>query len=289
MIGLVKVKMLKGEKGDMGATGDYSGIANKPSINGVTLNGNKTASALGLASASEQQNLIDSVAALGSSVSTAQDDILAINGDIGTINDSLTAISGDISALSAKDAFIVRADYDPVTHAMTNPDKTTAQIYAAVKTNGRPCYLFGSYNNNVYIARCVYSASSAAWFNMCALGDTHSWIYSGSSFIYSDGKVVGTFTPSSGVTLLEGSVAQKNGYVYVNLFIDGTFSSGNTTVGVISGVDIPSIGAGAVVAVGTGTNLVKTGLCTIDSVGNVTIKTEVATYTRASISFVYQK
>ena len=225
---------------------------------------------------------------MGSDVSNVQGDITDINGALGTINDSLTAISGDIAALTAKDAFIVNADYDPVTHALTNPDKTTAEIYAAVKTNGRPCYIFGRYNNNIYIVSCVYSASSVAWFTMCALGVTHSWIYSGSTLIYSDGKAIGSFTPSSGVTLLEGIVTQKGGYVYVNLFIDGAFNSGSTQVGVISGVDIPSIGAGAVVAIGTGTNLVKTGLCSIDSTGNVTIKTEVATYTRVSISFVYQ-
>ena len=45
-----KVVMLKGEPG---ASGDYSGLTNKPQINGLTLNGNKTAAALGLASAAQ--------------------------------------------------------------------------------------------------------------------------------------------------------------------------------------------------------------------------------------------
>ena len=53
MIELVKVIMLKGEKGDAGSSGDYAGLTNKPSINGVTLNGNKTAEDLNLAESSQ--------------------------------------------------------------------------------------------------------------------------------------------------------------------------------------------------------------------------------------------
>lgn len=53
MIELVKVIMLKGEKGDAGSSGDYAGLTNKPSINGVTLNGNKTADDLNLAESSQ--------------------------------------------------------------------------------------------------------------------------------------------------------------------------------------------------------------------------------------------
>lgn len=53
MIELIKVIMLKGEKGDAGSSGDYAGLTNKPSINGVTLNGNKTAEDLNLAESSQ--------------------------------------------------------------------------------------------------------------------------------------------------------------------------------------------------------------------------------------------
>ena len=52
-IGTVKVLMLKGEKGDRGASGDYDTLENKPSINSVQLNGNKTAYDLGLATPSD--------------------------------------------------------------------------------------------------------------------------------------------------------------------------------------------------------------------------------------------
>lgn len=47
---IAKVVMIKGEPG---ASGDYGGLINKPKINGMTLQGNKTAAALGLASAAQ--------------------------------------------------------------------------------------------------------------------------------------------------------------------------------------------------------------------------------------------
>lgn len=46
----VKIIPLKGEKGDAGDSGDYSGLTNKPSINGVTMDGNQTTADLGIAS-----------------------------------------------------------------------------------------------------------------------------------------------------------------------------------------------------------------------------------------------
>lgn len=50
---VTKIVMVKGDKGDVGASGDYSTLLNKPSINSITLNGNKTASDLGLATTSD--------------------------------------------------------------------------------------------------------------------------------------------------------------------------------------------------------------------------------------------
>lgn len=49
--GTVKILMLKGEKGEAGVSGDYSGLANKPQINGHVLSGNMLSSDLGLESA----------------------------------------------------------------------------------------------------------------------------------------------------------------------------------------------------------------------------------------------
>lgn len=61
-IGTVKVLMLKGEKGDRGASGDYDTLENKPSINSVQLNGNKTAHDLGLATPSDISSAISTKA-----------------------------------------------------------------------------------------------------------------------------------------------------------------------------------------------------------------------------------
>lgn len=52
----VKIIMLKGEKGDKGedgSSGDYSALTNKPKINDIEINGNMTASDLGLVSETE--------------------------------------------------------------------------------------------------------------------------------------------------------------------------------------------------------------------------------------------
>ena len=49
--GVVKILPLKGEKGDTGeagTSGDYSGLTNKPQINGIELTGNMTGSDLAL-------------------------------------------------------------------------------------------------------------------------------------------------------------------------------------------------------------------------------------------------
>lgn len=45
----VKVVMVKGDKGESGNTGDYSGLTNKPKINGVTVEGNQSSTDLFLA------------------------------------------------------------------------------------------------------------------------------------------------------------------------------------------------------------------------------------------------
>lgn len=44
----IRILMLKGEKGDAGASGDYNSLENKPQINAITLQGNKTAYQLNL-------------------------------------------------------------------------------------------------------------------------------------------------------------------------------------------------------------------------------------------------
>ena len=155
MIGKVKVLMLKGEKGDTGATGDYSGILNKPQINGVELDGNKTAADLGLGTASDQQDLIDTVSSL--------------TADVSNINDGITEINGEIDELQTQAAgrpFIVTADINYSTMQLSNPGATTAEIYTAVHDNNRPVTIKADGGSGrVALAQCVYSAPTVAYFS----------------------------------------------------------------------------------------------------------------------------
>ena len=69
----VKIIVLKGEKGDQGdagVSGDYAGLSNKPSINGVQLNGNKTSNDLGIASQASVDALEQNLGDLSDSVYT---------------------------------------------------------------------------------------------------------------------------------------------------------------------------------------------------------------------------
>lgn len=57
----VKVIMVKGEKGDSGSSGDYAELDNKPSLNGITINGAMTTDDLGLASQQELDQSIEAI------------------------------------------------------------------------------------------------------------------------------------------------------------------------------------------------------------------------------------
>lgn len=75
-LGKIKILMLKGEKGDAGqdgSSGDYSQLTNKPTINGVTVNGAMTSDDLGVASetgleeaTTKLDNIIDLIYPVGS-------------------------------------------------------------------------------------------------------------------------------------------------------------------------------------------------------------------------------
>lgn len=74
--GTVKIVMLKGEKGDQGESGDagdYSGLSNKPSINNVTLVGNKTPSDFGLATETAVQTAVQDASDALSAVQDVED------------------------------------------------------------------------------------------------------------------------------------------------------------------------------------------------------------------------
>ncbi len=80
----VKVLMLKGEKGDIGDAGNYSTLANRPQINGVTLVGNKTSSNLGLASASDLTTVRNNVNTLQTTVNGVQTDVNGVQSGVVT-------------------------------------------------------------------------------------------------------------------------------------------------------------------------------------------------------------
>lgn len=78
-IGTVKILMLKGEKGDTGASGDYATINNKPQIEGVTLSGNKSAADLGLVTQEALDGVRFETERNTSDISDAQSSITDIN------------------------------------------------------------------------------------------------------------------------------------------------------------------------------------------------------------------
>ena len=72
-LGKIKILMLKGEKGDAGqdgSSGDYSGLTNKPTINGVTVNGAMTSSDLALASQTAVDNVTNDLQTLDNNIYT---------------------------------------------------------------------------------------------------------------------------------------------------------------------------------------------------------------------------
>ena len=154
MIGKVKLVMLRGEKGDPGASGNYDELSNRPQINGVTLTGNKTAADLGLAAGAEQASLISTVSGLGDTVQANSDAISTLQTDVAALE-----------TIAQGNAIVVTADYDNSTKSLTNPSATAAQIYAAMHTHDNPCFLIGTdTNGREYVFVCVYSTATAAYF-----------------------------------------------------------------------------------------------------------------------------
>ena len=87
----VKIVMVKGEKGDSGDAGDYSGLTNKPQINGITLEGNKTSSDFGFVTSTEAQIQSDAIAALGNRMTAAESNINAVDTRIDEVETTFDA------------------------------------------------------------------------------------------------------------------------------------------------------------------------------------------------------
>ena len=82
--GKVRVLMLKGEKGDTGNAGDYSGLTNKPQINGVTLSGNQTPTDLGLMTQTQAEQINQDMSDLGGRVTSLSGSLTLLSQDIET-------------------------------------------------------------------------------------------------------------------------------------------------------------------------------------------------------------
>jgi len=100
-LGTIKILMLKGEMGD---SGDYSGLINKPQINGVELNGNMTSEELSLASELQVASLISDVTGLESDVDNLQS-------DVGTLQTDVSGNTTDIESLQIAMAGLLNVFY----------------------------------------------------------------------------------------------------------------------------------------------------------------------------------
>ena len=101
-LGTVKILMLKGEKGDTGASGDYAELINRPSINNVELNGNKTSSDLGLATPADISELQSDVASLETEVALKADasDVVTLQSDVTSIQTEVSTHDTEIATLT---------------------------------------------------------------------------------------------------------------------------------------------------------------------------------------------
>ena len=102
LLGTLRILLIKGDKGDKGEagiSGDYAGLINKPKINNVTLSGNVSGSALGLAS----QVALETV---DNKIDTLQGTLLAV--------EDVLAYTGSVASAVAGSKAISKTGYTPI-------------------------------------------------------------------------------------------------------------------------------------------------------------------------------
>lgn len=104
---IIMLKGIKADKGSSGGASDYADLPDKPSINGVTLSGNKSSSDLSLADAS---------------------DLASLSSDVSDLSDGLDALEGQISGLKVLQVTIASSQYKDIT--------ATGVTNALIITNG---------------------------------------------------------------------------------------------------------------------------------------------------------
>jgi len=271
MIGVVRVKMLKGEKGDAGVSGDYSTIENKPAINGITLDGDQTGADLGLAGADAQHDLQVAVNSINSTLSNVQQQLL---------------VTG---------AYVITADYDPDTHIFSNLSGTAADVYTAVHDQHRPCVIVGTDTiNRLYVASCFYSASTAAYFCMKEIfGDTmNTWLLSGSQIIYVNTNPTGVFTQNDSIVdnVMYADIVCRVGICVVNIWVSlkSGILPGTYMIGTISNVPIPQLGVTGPCVYGKANEGIDNfARFTLDNNGNLTVYTGAEAAKAIALSFSY--
>ena len=106
-----KILPLKGEKGDAGDSGDYSGLTNKPQINGVTMDGNQTTSDLGIASQASISTVAENVYTKEETISTVVNLIYPVGAIYMSVNDvDPSTFLPDTSWEQIKGQFLLASD-----------------------------------------------------------------------------------------------------------------------------------------------------------------------------------
>ena len=174
------------QTGGGGGTNNYNSLTNKPSINGVTLAGNKTAVALGLATV-DALNSVDNTAltALSQSAEAASD-----------ASDAMTA------AQAAQSAATTASERSAYAVSLANSAQTTANnVTASLATYVKPNLL-----DNWYFA----GGGSQQGYGIFPVNQRGQTSYSNSdAYTIDRWKLVsGSLTVSSGGITLNGTIAQ---------------------------------------------------------------------------------
>lgn len=109
----VRIVMLKGAKGDPGESGDYAELTNKPQINGVTLNGNKLPSDLGLMTQTQAQQQQQAINSFEDEVNYHISGFRTeLDAQEAAINDAIEGFENDMEILGARTQTITVSNSD---------------------------------------------------------------------------------------------------------------------------------------------------------------------------------
>ena len=157
-----------------GGTSDYTDLTNKPSINSVTLTGNKTSSDLGLATASDLSDLEDDVSDLRQDLSLKVDDV-QINGT-SVVTDGVA----NVPVASVNNVGVVKVDTNYGIGMRSSPNQSTLRIAKAGSTNVKA-------GDNQYQPIVPYCQHESIFYGLAkAAGDTTQSASSNAVGTYTD-------------------------------------------------------------------------------------------------------